>query len=149
MYRYDYTDIFGGLLLISIGAGVSALSLTSYPLGSLGRMGPGMFPAALGAVLAALGLILTLQALRRQGSRPDIRVFSPILILASVAVFALLMSPFGMIPAIVMSTIIASLAELRVRAGQIGLLCLVLSVFAPVVFVYCLGLRIPLVNWPF
>ena len=149
MYKFDYTDLIGGGLLIVIGGAVSVISITSYPLGVVQRMGPGMFPAALGAVLAGLGLILALQSFRRQGERPDIRIFSPIFVLTSVAAFALLIAPFGLIPAIIVSTIIASCAELRIRPVELSLLCLALCLFAPFVFVFCLGLRIPLLNWPF
>lgn len=149
MYRYDYTDLVGGALLILIGGAVSFVSITSYPLGVMSRMGPGMFPAGLGVLLAGLGLILLLQSLGRQGVRPDIRFFSPLFILTSVASFALLIAPFGLIPAIVAATVVASFAELRVRPLELALLCLALSLFAPFVFVLCLGLRIPLLNWPF
>ena len=149
MFRVDYTDILGGVLLVIVGALVSYVSISQYPLGTLNRMGPGMFPAILGVVLAILGALIALQALRRRGTRPDIRVFSPLFVLGGVAAFALLVGPFGLIPAILAITVISSLAELRIRPASLAMLCLALCLIAPAVFVLGLGLRISLVRWPF
>ncbi len=149
MYRIDYTDLVGGVLLVALGAGVSLVAIQHYPLGTLQRMGPGMFPAILGVVLGGLGILLALQALRRTGKRPDIRVFSPLFVLAGVASFALLITPAGLIPAIVSIVVISSLAELRIRPVSLALLCLALCLMAPLVFVVGLGLPIPLIRWPF
>lgn len=150
MYRIDYTDLVGGALLMLVGIGVAYVSIQHYPLGTLQRMGPGMFPAILGCVLAGLGSILALQALRRQGARPDIRVYAPLFVLAGVASFALLIIPFGLLPAIVCVVVISSLAELRqIRPVNVALLCLALCLIAPLVFVVGLGLPISLIRWPF
>ena len=149
MYRIDYTDLVGGALLVAIGAAVSTVAIQHYPLGTLQRMGPGMFPAILGVVLAGLGVLLALQALRRPGKKPDIRIFSPLFVLAGVAGFALLIPSAGLIPAILGVVVVSSLAELRIRPVSLALLCLALCLIAPLVFVVGLGLPIPLIRWPF
>jgi hypothetical protein len=149
MYRYDYKDMVGGALLLGIGAAVSAVAILNYPLGTLARMGPGMFPAILGVVLGGLGLLIVLQAFRRTGEAPDIRVFSPLFVLGGVASFAILIPTAGLIPAILGVTVISSLAELKIRAASLFLLCLALCLLAPLVFVVGLGLPIPLARWPF
>ena len=149
MFRIDYVDIVGGALLILFGAAVTYISVTYYPMGTPGRMGPGMFPAGLGVVLAVLGLLLALQALRRPGRKPDIRVFSPLFILGGIAAFAAIIKPFGLIPAIVAILVITSLADLKIRPVSLAISCLGLSLLAPFVFVFLLGLQIPLLRWPF
>lgn len=149
MYRFDYTDLIGGALLVLTGLAVTTYSVASYPLGTFARLGPGMFPACLGGILAFLGLLLSIQSLRRKGASPDIRVFSPIFVLGGIAGFALLVVPFGLIPAIIAVTVISSLAELRLRPGSLLALCLGLSLLAPLVFKVLLGLPIPLIAWPF
>lgn len=149
MFRADYTDIAAGALLIALGGGVSFVSISYYPLGTLNRMGPGMFPASLGILLTVFGAILALQALRRPGERPDIRIFAPIFVLGGVAAFAAIIVPFGLILAIVAIIVISSLAELRIRPTSLVLSCIGLSLFAPFVFVFGLGLQIPLLRWPF
>lgn len=149
MYRIDYVDIVGGVLLILFGAAVTYTSVSYYPMGTASRMGPGMFPAGLGVVLAGLGVLLALQALRKPGDKPDIRVFSPLFVLGGIAAFAALIGPFGMIPAIVAILVISSLADLKIRPVSLVLSCIGLSLLAPFVFVFLLGLRIPLIRWPF
>lgn len=149
MYRLDYVDLVAGALLIAFGAAVTYTSVTHYPMGTPGRMGPGMFPAGLGVVLAVFGLILGLQALRRPGEKPNIRVFSPLFVLGGIAAFAAVIVPFGLIPAIVAVVVISSLADLRIRPVSLVISCVGLSLAAPFIFVFCLGLQIPLLRWPF
>ncbi|MCO6383036.1 tripartite tricarboxylate transporter TctB family protein [Oceanicola sp. 502str15] len=149
MYRIDYVDIVGGALLVLFGVAVTYTSVTFYPMGTPSRMGPGMFPAGLGVVLVVLGLLLALQALRRPGPRPDVRIFSPLFILGGIAAFAAIIVPFGLIPAIVAILVISSLADLRIRPVSLVISCIGLSLFAPFVFVFLLGLQIPLLRWPF
>ena len=149
MLKFDYTDMVGGALLVLVGIAVSLISIANYPLGTLTRMGPGMFPAGLGGVLAFFGLILFVQAFRRRGERPDLRTWSPLFVLGGVAAFAVLVKPFGLIPAILGITIVSSLAELRIRPASLAMLCLALCLIAPGVFKYGLGLRLPLFAWPF
>lgn len=108
-----------------------------------------MFPAGLGVVLAVFGLILGLQALRRPGEKPNIRVFSPLFVLGGIAAFAAVIVPFGLIPAIVAVVVISSLADLRIRPVSLVISCVGLSLAAPFIFVFCLGLQIPLLRWPF
>ncbi|MBS8225494.1 tripartite tricarboxylate transporter TctB family protein [Vannielia litorea] len=149
MYRIDYVDIVGGALLILFGAAVTYTSVTYYPMGTPSRMGPGMFPAGLGVVLAVLGILLAAQALRRPGPRPDVRIFSPLFILGGIAAFAAIIVPFGLIPAIVAILVISSLADLKIRPVSLVISCIGLSLFAPFIFVFLLGLQIPLLRWPF
>jgi hypothetical protein len=68
MARRDYTDILGGALLVAFGLGVGFYA-QRYNIGTLTRMGPGFFPAALGFLLALLGLAILLPGLRRTGGR--------------------------------------------------------------------------------
>lgn len=149
MYKYDYVDMVGGLLLLLVGSVVSYVSITFYPLGTVQRMGAGMFPAGLGVVLACLGLLLVIQSLSRQGGAPDIRLISPLFVLGGIIAFALTIIPFGLVPAILAILIITSIANIKVHPVSLALLCLLLSLLAPFVFVYLLELKIPLIRWPF
>lgn len=149
MYKHNYTDMAGGALMIAIGATVSLIAISEYSLGTLKRMGPGMFPAGLGAILTLLGLILVIQSIGKTGERPDIRFWSPLFVLGGIAAFALIIVPFGLIPAILAVTIISSFAELKVRPVSLAILCLALCILAPGVFRFGLGLQLPLIQWPF
>ena len=149
VYSRDYRDILGGLLLFSAGAAFAAYAVSHYELGSLRRMGPGGFPAALGVVLAVLGLLLAVPAFFRTGHRPDLRFWSPLFVIGGVAAFAIVVRPFGLLPAVVAVVAISSLAELKVRPLQLTLLCAGLCVLNWLVFRVGLGASAPMVNWPF
>lgn len=142
-------DLTGGAILLVVGMAASYVAITSYPLGTIQRMGPGMFPAGLGVILAGLGALQIVLAWRQPRKAPEIRIFSPILILASIAAFAIVIGPFGLVPAIVSLIFVASAAELRLRLMDMLLLSVGLSLLAPFVFSFCLGLPITLVSWPF
>jgi hypothetical protein len=80
-------DFWAGVLYIAFGVAAIVIAL-NYPIGSAGRMGPGYFPRALGIILIALGLILSLRALRLQGTAPTFGYYKPILvIIGSVVAF--------------------------------------------------------------
>ena len=55
MQKRDLKDILAGAVLIALGLPGAAYALATLPLGTLRRMGPGMFPAALGLILALFG----------------------------------------------------------------------------------------------
>ena len=149
MLTRDYRDIIGGALLVFGGVAFSWYAAHHYDLGTLRRMGPGMFPMALGLVLAAFGVMLMIPAFFRTGSMPAIRVWSPLFVLSSVVAFGLLIRPFGLVPATLAVTIISSMAELRIRPISLALLCLSLCVIAWLTFKIGLGMPVHMVRWPF
>lgn len=145
----DYRDIVGGLLLVIGGAAFSWYAAEYYSLGTLRRMGPGMFPMALGAVLALFGLAIAVPALFRQGTVPEIRIWTPLFVLSGVAAFAMTIRPFGLFPAIVAVIVISSFAELKVRPLSLAILCICLCLVTWLTFRVGLGLPIAVVRWPF
>lgn len=149
MLSRDYRDIAGGILLVVVGLGFSWYASANYNLGTIQRMGPGMFPAGLGIGLAILGVFQMIPAFFRPGKMPEIRVWSPLFILLSVAAFALMIRPVGLIPAVLAVIWISSLAELRLRVRTLLIESLVLCVLVWLLFTVGLGLSIPLFRWPF
>src|SRR5262249_37844582 len=59
-------DFWAGLLFNAIGGGFLVLAQQSR-LGDMHRMGPAMFPTLVGALLAALGVIIALRAFAFHG----------------------------------------------------------------------------------
>ena len=149
MLSRDYKDIVGGALLAVFGLIVAVYAATSYDLGTLRRMGPGMFPMALGVILSVFGVALIIPALFREGKRPHIRIFSPLFVLLGVSAFALLVRPFGLIPAILAVVMISSVAELKIRPVSLTILSVAMCVLAWLVFRVGLGLAMPMFRWPF
>ncbi len=148
MRQRDPTDLIGGGLLVVVGVAV-ALYAMRYSFGTLTRMGPGFFPTVLGGLLAGLGLLVLLPALRRNGEWPVVHWRPLFTILISVAAFALTVRPFGMVPATFVLVTVAALAQHEVRFLPTLILCAGLSLLGVLVFAQGLGVLIPAFNWPF
>jgi hypothetical protein len=148
MLSRDYRDIVGGGLLVAAGAFMALYAMSNYPLGTLRTMGPGMFPTIVGWVLAFFGVLLAISGLFRSGTWPQIPLVTPAIVVASIAAFAMLVRPFGVIPAIVGVTLISCFADLKFRPVTTLVLCVVLSLVAYLIFQ--VGLRLPMAmfNWP-
>ncbi|MFE3837451.1 tripartite tricarboxylate transporter TctB family protein [Pseudogemmobacter sonorensis] len=149
MLNRDWRDVAGGFVMLGLGLAFWHHAASHYEMGTLRRMGPGMFPAALGLVLAGFGVALTLGALLRRGAIPAIRLREPACVLAGIAAFALLIRPAGMLPAVLALTLISSFAERRFRPKSLVALCAALCAMAWLVFGLGLGLPVPMWRWPF
>lgn len=136
------SDLIGGILTAAIGA-LTIWEALSYPLGTLGRMGPGYFPILLGALLIGLGAAIPIEGRRRdidQAGPPAVRPILPVL--AGVGVFGLLVEWAGMVPAVFALVLICSLAEPRLKPVQTLIVAVVLSGLTVLIFVEGLGLAL-------
>lgn len=149
MLSRDYRDIVGGAVLVVTGLGFSGYAYAHYDLGTINRMGPGMFPAVLGLVLAAFGVMQSVPAFFRQGTIPDIRVWSPLFVLGGIAAFAAMIRPFGLLPAIVVLVAISSCAELKFRPVSLLVLTVSLCVMSWLIFRVGLGVPLAMARWPY
>ena len=145
----DYRDILGGGLLVAAGLFILAYALTHYPMGTLRMMGPGLFPAGVGVAIAVFGVLIAVPAFFRGGELPTFEIRSAVAIMASVAAFALLVRTAGMIPAIIATTVISSLAEPRFRPLSVIGVCLALGLLSWLIFRVGLGLPFTMFRWPF
>ncbi|MGQ7794550.1 tripartite tricarboxylate transporter TctB family protein [Faunimonas sp. B44] len=144
----DHRDILGGLLVTAAGLFAAVYAATQYHLGTAGRMGPGMFPAVLGCIMALLGLAILLPALFRAGEAAAVEIRPILAILAGLAAFALTIDRFGLAPAIALLVVIASVAD--PRATLKGSLALSLALILVATAIFKIGLRFPfpLFAWP-
>ena len=149
MLKRDYRDVIGGGFLVALGAAIAIYALSHYSTGTITRMGPGMVPAALGVLLALFGVVIAATAATREGNWPEYRVVTPLIVLASIGVFGLVITPFGMMPAVFVSTIVASLSELKSRPVTSVLLGAFMCALSYLIFSLGLGLTFPLFAWPF
>ncbi|GGH45008.1 tripartite tricarboxylate transporter TctB family protein [Frigidibacter albus] len=149
MSTLDTRELAGGLFLIATGGLFSGYALAKYSIGTVTKMGPGMVPVALGALLVVFGIVVAVGALTKGRNTSEIRVAVPLIILGSVLVFGLLIAPFGLFPAIIGCVLVATLAEGKVRPRFSLVLAGVLCVLAWLVFVVALQLAVPLIDWPF
>jgi len=141
------TDFWAGLAFGAFGLFVSVYAATHYQLGTAVRMGPGYFPTWIGALVALLGLVLLLQALRFDGPPLARWRWRPtLLILAAGIAFGYLLKPLGLVLATVALVLVSALGGHEFRWREAVILAALLAVFSIGVFVYGLGLPFPL--WP-
>jgi hypothetical protein len=139
-------DFWAGILYTAFGATAIAIAL-NYPAGTAGRMGPGYFPRALGAILIAIGLFLSLRALRLQGTPIAFPAFKPLLVvIASVVVFGVAAPPLGLVVATILLVVVSSAASDEFRWKEALISSLILAAFTVAAFAYGLQLQLPV--WP-
>lgn len=148
MHSRDYRDILGGGVLIVVGMLVALYALTNLRLGTVSQMGPGMFPAALGLILAMLGLAILVPAFFRRGPLPKMDLVPLAALLLSIFSFAILLRPFGLVPAILVQTAIASRADSKLSPVGTLILAAVLAAGAVLIFRIGLGMPVSIVSWP-
>jgi len=140
-------DFWAGVLYITFGATAVAIAL-NYPAGTAGRMGPGYFPRALGAILVALGLLLSLRALRLEGARIAFASPKPLLVvIGSVVVFGIAAPPLGLVIATVLLVVVSSAASDEFRWKEAVISSLILAAFTVAAFAYGLQLQLPIWPW--
>lgn len=148
MHQRDYKDVIGGTGLITIGLFATYHAVDRLPLGTVVQMGPGMFPAALGLLIAGTGAIILAMGLGRPGEAITVHWWPAFTVLLSILVFALLVRPFGLIPSILVLTFIASLADRKLSPLGSMVLGVVLAVTATLVFRVGLGIPLRAFAWP-
>ncbi len=139
-------DFWAGLFFIGVAAGFILLS-RQYGTGNMHRMGPGLFPILVSALLASLGLVIGVRAFAIDG--PPVPRFHarPIIIsLGAIALFGLALRHLGLVAAIAVLVLAGAVASRESRPLETIALTVVLIAFSAVVFVWLLGLPIPL--WP-
>ena len=139
-------DFWAGLFFIAAAVGFMLLS-RQYSMGNMHRMGPGLFPTLVGALLAGLGLIIAARSFAIDG--PPVPRFHarPILIgLVAISLFGVALAHFGLVAAVAVLVAVGALASRESRLLEVAGLIVVLIVFSVGVFAWLLGLPIPL--WP-
>jgi len=144
MQQLASRDAIGGLALIVIGLFFALYGQANYAINTLRSMGPGYLPMVLGYLLATLGLLLFVTALRQAPERPDPFAWRSFLaVLAGIGAFAFVVERFGMVPGVIVLTIVCAYAEPGRRLLPTLLLAAVLAAIGVLVFTIGLKLQIP------
>lgn len=142
-------DVLAGLMFM--GFALLGLWLSrNYPMGTALRMGTGYVPRLLCWILLGLGAVILLQGLR---AADRLRVEEParlarvaVLVPGSLLAFALTINRFGVVAATFALVGIASLAGRGLRVLEVAAVAVVLAALTLGIFVWGLGLTIPV--WP-
>lgn len=139
-------DFHAGLLFVAFGL-VALVIAQTYPLGTAARMGPGYFPRLLGILLVVLGAFQSLIGWRSKSELQQEWHWQPLFILlASVALFILITPWLGLIAAGLALVFLSSAASREFRWREALIVGTLQGVAAAVLFVYGLGLPLPV--WP-
>jgi hypothetical protein len=140
-------DFLAGLVFLAFGWG-AIHGARAFELGTLARMGPGWFPAALGVILALFGVFLMARGIGWPEKSPGPVAWgwrAPLCIVVSMLAFGFLMPRFGLVPALAAMFLIATLGGREFRWLEVLVLTVVMTAFAVGVFVYLLKLPFQLV----
>ena len=137
----DNTDIVAGLLFMALAAffGWQALGLE---MGTSIRMGPGYFPMVLSGLLFILGAVILFKAFGRADDEPFGRIAwrGILFILPAPIFFGLTVRGLGFVPALFITTLIASQASVRMRPLAALVLAVAVTILSTLIFSYGLGL---------
>jgi hypothetical protein len=150
--RHLHKDVWGGALMIAIGAGV-AWQAAQYRVGSLRAMGPGYCPLALGVILAASGLVIAAKGYRASppvAARPRPPEWKAwVLISLGIVGFVFLAEYFGLVAAAFGVVFISALGDHGNTWKSAALLAVAITLVAVAVFWWGLQVQLPLFRWPF
>lgn len=152
MTNVDIKDLVGGALMVAIGTFVAVYAASHYSLGSLGRMGPGMFPMIVGWILAGLGVAILVPALFRSGQAMEAIEWRPALaVFVACIVFAITLERFGIVPATAALTLISTFADAKRKMSPLVTAIFVAAVSVVIALIFKVGLDIPvaIARWPF
>jgi hypothetical protein len=147
-------DFYAGLAMVLLGAGVT-LNSTTYSLGSLMHMGPGMFPFILGILLVIVGILIFISGLMtplEEGERilpASMEWRGWACILAGPLMFILFGEFFGMAAATFMCVFVSALGDRTATLKSSALLAAYITVGGGFLFSYLLKVPFPLFRWGF
>jgi hypothetical protein len=142
-------DFWSGLLFFVVGLAAVWFG-RGYNFGTATKMGPGYLPTVLSWGLAGLGAFLAMRAFFDSGPPLERSLVRPqLFILAAIIVFAFSIERFGLGPAVIIVTIIASMASSEMRWVETLILSVGLAALCAVLFIRLLGQPLALWNWGF
>lgn len=143
--RREYAS---GALIALVGFAAAFIG-ASYPIGTLSRMGPGLFPVAIALLLVPIGVAIGLSG---KNSEIDEETHPPewrgwFCIGLSLVAFVTLGEYGGLVPATFAIVFIAALADRQNTVLTALLLASVIVLICIVVFWWALQLPFPLFRW--
>jgi len=140
-------DFLAGLVFLAFGMAAMVIADRDFPMGTLARMGPGNFPAALGVVLALFGVFLAARGLGWSKAEAPVHWdLRPVgCIVGAMLAFGFVLPRFGLIAALVAMFLIAAFAGRDLRWREVFVLTVVMTALAVGVFVVLLKLPFQLV----
>ncbi|SDM70230.1 Tripartite tricarboxylate transporter TctB family protein [Oryzisolibacter propanilivorax] len=149
-FKTNRQELLCAALLMSIGA-AAAWGGTHYTIGTLGRMGPGFFPVALGCTLMLLALLMVFTPVSAEdeeaGEAEPANTRAWAFITAGVVSFIVLGSMTGLVPGTFFLVLLAAMGDRGNSKRACVLVAVGVTVLAVVLFRLLLQIQIPLFTW--
>jgi putative tricarboxylic transport membrane protein len=140
-------NFWAGLMFLGFGLFFAVWAVANYQMGTAVRMGPAYFPAVLGGLLGALGLIILVQSVSLKGAPVARFRFRPLILISVACVaYGYLMKPLGLVGATAALVFISAFGGHEFKWKEAMVLYVVLMLFSWLVFVK--GLTLPFPLWP-
>jgi hypothetical protein len=136
-------DFFAGLLFILFGVAFIWLA-RDYGFGTARRMGPAFFPLVLSGILIVIGIVIGVRGVAVTEEPPRGFTFKGLLlVIVSTVLFAILVRNAGVPIATALLVAVSAFASQRFKWMPTLVLAIGMAVFCVVIFVYALGLPMP------
>ncbi len=144
-------DTWAGILCLAIGL-LTIWQAETYSIGTLRRIGPGLYPAMLGVSLALIGVLIALTGsdvvehdpLHAMPEGPEWR--GRLCITGGVVLFILLTEHTGMVISTFCCVFVAAMGDRTATVLRSAALAATITIFGAVLFRVMLGVSLPL--WP-
>lgn len=146
--RFD-PDFAAGMLFALLGVGFCAAAGFGLKLGSPFRMGPGFFPAIVGALLTMIGLLIGFNALRARRTPTEwgeVPWRAVVALPTGLICFGLAMRPLGLLPALLIVSFLAALAVKGMTLVRGMVLAAAMTALCIAIFSVGLGINLPLIG---
>lgn len=139
-------DVVAGAIFLAFAIGFGLVS-TAYPMGSAAQMGPGYYPLLLSGVLGLLGLFIAFAGWRKPAAQMAVvRPVALLCVLAAPLLFALTLRPLGFVAAVILTSLLATIAAPRMSWIARILTALGLALGCTAIFIWALGIPLPLLG---
>lgn len=134
------------LVIVLFGAAMAYWGST-YPVGTVARMGPGYFPLLLGLLSMALGILTIFEVRSSDATAPEIPWRAFLFVFSGIVAWALTVERFGLLPSSVALIVICSFGRPPLRIWTTVLTAGIVSVGAVVIFIEGFDLPLQVVKW--
>ncbi|WP_011582601.1 MULTISPECIES: tripartite tricarboxylate transporter TctB family protein [Chelativorans] len=143
--KVNRKDVASAFIFLAISGFFAMYSLGTLSMGRPSQMGPGFFPVAVAAILALLALIILMKSFGSEdtsiGAWP---LRGAVFILVAPLVFALMIRTAGLALTIFAISLLTAYASQRMKLTIALPLAVGLAVFCAIVFIWALGLVMPI-----
>ena len=149
-------DFYAGGLMVLIGSVATAIA-PSYGLGTLMRMGSGVFPIILGVALIIIGFGIIASGVWAKWDEEDEDILSAVpkkmdwrgwgCVLGGPIVFVILGEHFGLIPAAFGCVFVSIFGDRKSTLKEALVLSTCVSTVGAFLFVYLMQMPFPVVTW--